>query len=68
MDFSELLNITEKVDVFSGMFVYVLAGIGVLLAILALVWLLMKLSSFISRKSKGLSKEEPSDEEQLFGD
>ncbi len=69
MDFRELMHLTDGADTLSGIMLYVLAGIGALLAILLIVWLLFKLSAFIQRKKNHtVQKNEPTDEEQLFGD
>lgn len=69
MDFKELMHLTDGADTLNGIMLYVLAGIGALLAILLIVWLLFKLSALISRKkSHTIQKDEPTDEEQLFGD
>lgn len=69
MDFKDFMNLSDKADTLSGVMLYILAGIGALLLILLLVWLLFKLLDFIKRK-KGhtIGTEEPSDEEQLFGE
>lgn len=69
MDFNELMNLSDKADTLNGVLLYIIAGIGALLAILLIVWLLFKLSSFIQRKKDHtIQKDEPTDEEQLFGD
>ncbi|MCM1494917.1 MAG: hypothetical protein NC089_03875 [Bacteroides sp.] len=69
MDFKELMHLTDGADTLNGIMLYVLAGIGALLAILLIVWLLFKLSALISRKKNHtIQKDEPTDEEQLFGD
>lgn len=69
MDFKELMHLTDGADTLSGIILYVLAGIGALLAILLIVWLLFKISTFIQRrKNHTIQKDEPTDEEQLFGD
>lgn len=69
MDFKEVMHLSDTADTLSSVMVYVLAGIGALFAILFIVWLLFKLSAFIQRKKSHMKpKDEPSDEEQLFGD
>lgn len=69
MDFRELMHLTDGADQLSAIMLYILAGIGALLAILLIVWLLFKLSAFIQRKKNHtVHKDEPTDEEQLFGD
>ena len=69
MDFKDFMNLSDQADTLSGVMLYVLAGIGALLVILFSVWLLFKLSAFIQNRKKHTNlKEEPTDEEQLFGD
>ena len=69
MDFKDFMNLSVKADTLSGIMLYVLTGIGALLLILFIVWLLFKLSNFIkNRKENKFLKKEPSDEEQLFGE
>ncbi len=69
MDFKEIMNFSDTTNTIGGAMLYILAGVGALLLILLIVWLLFKLSAFISKKKGDMpKKEEPSDEEQLFGD
>ena len=69
MDFKDFMHLSDQADTLSGVMLYVLAGIGALLVILFIVWLLFKLSDFIQNRKKHTNlKEEPTDEEHLFGD
>lgn len=69
MDFKDIMHLSDTTDAASSIMLYVLAGVGVLLVILLIVWLLFKLSAFIDRKKNHMKpKDEPTDEEQLFGD
>jgi hypothetical protein len=63
------MKVSDHAESMSDVVIYIIAGIGILLAILVIVWLLFKLSSFISGKKGGRNKkEELTDEEELFGD
>ncbi|MBQ8148267.1 MAG: hypothetical protein IJ040_05705 [Lachnospiraceae bacterium] len=69
MNFDEIMDLSNKADAFSSIMLYILAGVGALLAILLIVWLLFKLSAFIKgKKGDTILKDVPTDEEQLFGD
>lgn len=69
MDFSEILHLSDSTNIVSGAILYIIAGIGALLLILLIVWLLFKVSELFNRKKGETSKKkELSDEEQLFGD
>ncbi len=68
MDIKELLDLSHTANAVSGIILYVAAGIGALFLILFIVWLLFKISNYIRRKKGHMAKDEPSDEEQLFGD
>lgn len=69
MDFKDFMHLSDTADTLSGTMLYVLAAIGVLFAIIFIVWLLFKLSAFIQKKKNHMNlKQEPTDEEQLFGD
>lgn len=69
MDFKDFMNLSNSAESLSGILLYILAGIGILLLILLIVWLLFKLSALI-RQKKGhtIMKEKPTDEEELFGE
>lgn len=69
MDFKEIMNVSEQAESMSNIVIYIVAGIGILLAILVIVWLLFKLSAMINqKKDKNYKKQEKSEEEELFGD
>lgn len=69
MDFSEILHLSDSTSMVSSTILYIIAGIGALLLILLIVWLLFKISELFNRKSGEPSKKKDlSDEEQLFGD
>lgn len=69
MDFNDIMNLSNSADTLSGVMVYIIAGLGSLFVILLIVWLLFKLSAFIkSKKGTEVLKEQPTDEELLFGE
>ena len=69
MDFKEIMQLADKADTVNAVVIYAFAGVAALLLILLILWGIMKLSNFISRKKgKNIMQEELTDEEQLFGD
>lgn len=68
MDFQDVLEVSEQAETASGLVVYIISGIGILLAILIVLWLLFKLANLIIRKKTGKKKPKKSDEEEIFGD
>lgn len=69
MDFKELAKLADTADTMNVVVIYALTGVIALLLILLILWGIMKLSDFISRKKgRTVLREEPTDEEQLFGD
>lgn len=69
IDLKEFLNLSDTANMVNGIFLYILAGVAALLLILLIVWLLFKISGlFHKKKGESMTKEEPTDEEQLFGD
>lgn len=69
MDFKEIMQLADKADTVNAVVIYAFAGVAALLLILLILWGIMKLSNFISRKKgKNIMQEEMTDEEQLFGD
>ncbi len=69
IDLKDFLNLSDTANMVNGIFLYILAGVAALLLILLIVWLLFKISGFFhKKKGESMTKEEPTDEEQLFGD
>ena len=69
MDFKELMKFADTADTVNAVVIYAFFGVAALLLILLILWGIMKLSNFISRKKgKNSLREELTDEEQLFGD
>lgn len=69
MDFKEIMQLADKADTVNAVVIYAFFGVAALLLILLILWGIMKLSNFISRKKgKKIMREELTDEEQLFGD
>lgn len=69
MDFKELMKFADTADTMNSIVIYALTGVLTLLLILLILWGIMKLSDFISRKKgRNILREEPTDEEELFGD
>ena len=69
MDFKELMKFADTADTVNAIVIYTFFGVAALLLILLILWVIMKLSNFISRKKdKNIMREELTDEEQLFGD
>ena len=69
MDFKGLMKFADTADTVNAIVTYAFFGVAALLLILLILWGIMKLSNFISRKKgKNIMREELTDEEQLFGD
>lgn len=69
MDFKELMKFADTADTMNSIVIYALTGVMALLLILLILWGILKLSDFISRKKgRTVLREEPTDEEELFGD
>ena len=63
------MKFADTADTVNAIVIYASFGVAALLLILLILWGIMKLSNFISRKKgKNIMREELTDEEQLFGD
>ena len=50
MDFKELMKFADTADTVNAIVIYAFFGVAALLLILLILWGIMKLSNFISRK------------------